>query len=228
VAHLVRVYDALLAATEVVDHDLTSLDDREVVEVVARYVRHQDGLDFSSGRPARWDAHALAAHVRSQLPTRGPELPHAQTSAGAELRRFCRERGIALPHRATPLGGDKAHGLSDAIRRAAGDVRAPRLIAVITDLDGVVDYALIAKTARLLRKRGHTLSVAVPDAHALRQEPETTEIERDLAVVYRRSERRRLREAKELFGKMGIAVRTLAPGRYGLTVDGRAEPSRVA
>jgi uncharacterized protein (DUF58 family) len=227
VAHLVRIYDALLLATEVVDADLTSLDDREVVEVVARYVRHQDGLDFSIGRPPRWDAQALAAHVRSLSPARTGEAPHSQTLAGGDLRRFCRERGIALPHRATPLGGDKAKGLSEAIRKAAGEVRAPRAIAVITDLDGVVDYDLMGATVRLLHRRGHVLSVGVPDASALHASGRVTLLEQDLGIIYGRAELRRLREATELFGRMGIAVRTIAPGTYSLFPEARRN-ARVA
>jgi uncharacterized protein (DUF58 family) len=227
-AHLIRIYDALLAATEVVDADLTTLDDREVVELVARYVRHQDGLDFSVGRDGRWDVQGLAAHVRKLLPQRGQDMPQAQTGAGAELRRFCRERGIALPHRVTPFGGDKAKGLSEALRRAAGHVRAPRAILLVTDLDGVVDYDLITATTRLLHRRGHSMSVAMPDARAIANAPNDASIEADLSVVYGRAEERRLREARQMLGRMGVPVSSVGPGHMGFARSKRSKATRVA
>jgi hypothetical protein len=107
---------------------------------------------------------ALARHVRSLSTSRSAELPQAQSPAGAELRRFCRERGIALPHRSTPLHGDKARGLSAALRLAGGRTRAPLSVMLISDLDGVVDYEPLCAVARLLTRRGHTLSVLVPEA----------------------------------------------------------------
>ncbi len=216
-AHLIRIYDALLAATEIVDADLTTLDDREVIDLVARYVRHQDGLDFSIGRTDRWDVQGLSTHLRTLLSARTGEMPQAQTGAGAELRRFCRERGIQLPHRATPPGGDKAKGLAEALKRAAGQIRAPRAILLVTDLDGVVDYDLIAATIRMMRRRGHTLSVAMPDAKAIDQGKAGTSLDQDLRAIYERSEARRLREAREILGRLGVPVAVVGPGLVGFS-----------
>jgi uncharacterized protein (DUF58 family) len=66
--HMIRLYDALLGATEVVDADLTDVDDEEVVALVGRYLRHQDGVDFAApGRATGWDVGALVAHVGRSL-----------------------------------------------------------------------------------------------------------------------------------------------------------------
>ncbi len=227
-AHLIRIYDTLLSATEIVDADLTTLDDREVIELVARYVRHQDGLDFSIGRTGRWDVPSLSTHVRSLLSSRSIDMPQAQTGAGGELRRFCRERGIQLPHRATPPGGDKAKGLAEALKRAAGQIRAPRAILLVTDLDGVIDYDVIAATTRLMHRRGHTLSVAVPDAKAIDQERKPSALEQDLRAIYGRSEARRLCEARETLGRLGVAVAVVGPGQVGFSKRRPYSGARVA
>jgi uncharacterized protein (DUF58 family) len=215
-AHLIRIYDALLATTEVVDADLTALDDRAVVDLVARYVRHQDGLDFTPGKQQTWDVNALVQHVRSVLPSRASELPQAQTQAGAELRRFCRERGIQLPHRVMALAGDKSHALAGALRTVGGQTRVPQSIVLVTDLDGVVDYEPLRAAARLLSRRGHSLQVLVPDAEALAAPVSEGTLEHDLRVIYGRSEQRRLREAKQRFGKLGVTVSMVRPGQIGL------------
>ena len=116
---------------------------------------------------------ALAQHVRGALPAaRSGELPQAPTQAGAVLRRFCRERGIALPHRASPAAATRPR----AWPRRCGwrrHTRVPRTIVLITDLDGVVDYEPLRAAARLLTRRGHSLHVLVPHAEALaRPEPQ--------------------------------------------------------
>ncbi len=221
-AQLIRLYDALLATTEVVDADLTALDDRAVIELVARYVRHQDGLDFGHGRGS-WDVSALVQHVKNALPpARTADAPLANTQAGVELRRFCRERGLTLAHRVAPAGGDKAEGLSAALRLAGGHTRVPQTIVLITDLDGLVDYDGLRAAARLLARRGHSLSLMVPDAQALAQPEQHEELEAELRVIYGRAERRRLREASQRFLKLGVDVQVMRPGHPVRT----AEPKR--
>jgi uncharacterized protein (DUF58 family) len=210
-AQLIRLYDALLATTEVVDGDLTAVDDRSVIELVARYVRHQDGLDFGHPRMG-WDVNALVQHVKNNLPApRAGELPQAASHGGAELRRFCRERGIPLAHRATPIGGDKAHGLSAALRLAGGHTRVPQTVVLVTDLDGLVDYDALRAAARLLARRGHTLSLLVPDAQAL-MPSRPAELSAELRTIYGRAERRRVREATAQFLKLGVDVTVVRPG----------------
>jgi uncharacterized protein (DUF58 family) len=246
-AHLLRLYDALLAATEVVDADLTAVDDSAVLNIVARYVRHQDGVEFPEPRARGWDMAALARHVRSLSTPRSAELPQAQSPAGAELRRFCRERGIALPHRATPLHGDKARGLSAALRLAGGRTRAPLSVMLVSDLDGVVDYEPLCAVARLLTRRSHTLSVLVPEAAGevdgrgaesvasaarehvearagVREHNQDDALGRDLASIYRRAEQRRVREARGYFGRFGVPVNLFGPTRAypGATQRGAA------
>src|SRR5690606_25684888 len=64
---MLRVFEALLDATEAVDEDLTDIDDDEVVAVVGRYVRQQDGVDFSRGSGKGWNVPMLVRHVEEAL-----------------------------------------------------------------------------------------------------------------------------------------------------------------
>jgi uncharacterized protein (DUF58 family) len=63
--HMLRIYDALLKTTEVVDGDLTHADDDAVSAIVGLYLRRQEGVDLSLG--AGWDLPAMAAHVTRAL-----------------------------------------------------------------------------------------------------------------------------------------------------------------
>ncbi len=227
-AHLIRIYDALLASTEVVDADLTTLDDHEVATLVARYVRQQDGVDFAHGRRGTFDTAELAHYLRTLAPAKSGDLPVAPTQAGAVFRRFCRERGIELPHRAGPPGGDKSHCLANSLQKAAGNTRVPRSIMLMTDLDGIVDYAPLLAAVRLLTRRGHTLHVMVPHAEALVPAAQS-ELEGDLRAIYGRAEKRRFREATEKLAPLGVTLSLVAPDQLALAAGRkRPESARVA
>ena len=203
---LIHVYDALLAATEVVDRDLTDVDDDEVVGIVARYVRNQDGVDFASRDRTGWDVGALVKHAQRGLEDeKRREEVVAASSAGATLRRFCRARGIPLPYRPDPRDGSKGPGIAEALRRAAGTTREPSSIVVVTDFDGVGDTDSLEAAVKLLRAHGHGVSFVVPDALSFAPPP-ADELERRLFVVYGRGEQRRVREARALLGRLGVPV----------------------
>jgi uncharacterized protein (DUF58 family) len=204
---MIRVYDALLGATEVVDQDLTDVDDDELVSIVARYVRNQDGLDFAAkDRPGGWEVGALVKHVGRAL-AQEPERERviAGSPASSLLRRFCRARGIPLPYRPDPRDGMKGPGLAAALREAGGRTREPCSIICVTDLDGIGESDSLVSAFKLLRARGHAIALVVPDARTFAPLPKTA-IERDLFLVYGRSEERRIREARSLFGRLGVSV----------------------
>ncbi len=218
---MIHIYDALLAATEVVDEDLTDVDDDEVVSIVSRYVRNQDGVDFASrSRSGSWDVPGLLRHVRRSLAEQEDGVPHrdapvASTPASALLRRFCRTRGIPLPYRPDPRDGAKGPGLAAALREAGGRTREPASIVVVTDFDGVGDSDSLLAAVKLVRAHGHHVSFVVPDARSFAPPPRT-ELERELFLVYGHGEERRVREARALLGSIGVpvvvATRRDAPG----------------
>jgi uncharacterized protein (DUF58 family) len=208
-SHMARLHEVLLGATEIIDPDLTEADDEEVIALVARYVRHQDGLDVRTSA-STYDVDALVRHAQTALT--GEHEPRSVTKPAIPsdprahvLRRFCRARGIDLRYRAETRGSAKAQGLVQALRTAAGDSRVPRSIVVITDFDGIADTSTLEATVRMLRTRQHALSFVVPQAQSLLAAP-TTRLVRDLHLVYGLGESRRAKEMQGLLYKLGVPL----------------------
>jgi uncharacterized protein (DUF58 family) len=206
-SHMLRIYDALLDATEVVDADLTEIDDEGVVALVAHHVRRQDGLDV--GTQAGVDLPRLVEHVERALqtePARPPPL--AGTPEHAVLRRFCRARGLALPYRTETRAFAKGPGLARALAQAAGSSRSPRTLIVVSDLEGVVDLEPVLRTLRMLRARQHHPVFVLPDPESLLR-PSHSQLERDLARAFALLERQRLASIRASLGRLGVPVRML-------------------
>ncbi|MDQ3033379.1 MAG: DUF58 domain-containing protein, partial [Myxococcota bacterium] len=210
-AHVLRVFDALLAATEIVDEDLTDVDDDEVCAIVGRYVRQQDGIDFSTsgprGRGADWNVSMLVRHVSKALASEEVKQDSivASAPATAMLRRFCRVRGIPLPYRPDPRDGAKGPGLASALREVAMKSLGPMSITVITDLDGLGDPSALIAGVKLLRLHRHEVGFVVPDGPSFARAA-ITGLEKDLFEVYARGERRREDEMRGLLAPFGVAV----------------------
>ena len=217
--HLLRIFEALLAATEAVDEDLTEVDDDEVAGVVGRYVRQQDGVDFGRDDGRGWNVPMLVRHVKDALAdVEDREHVRASSPAGALLRRFCRVRGIPLPYRPDPRDGAKGPGLAGALREAGGRNRTPMSVVVITDFDGVGDPEELRNAAKLLRMHGHAVSFVVPDATTFAEAP-TDPLEADVFRVYAHTEARHYREARATFAPLGIpVVRATAADTPGLVI----------
>jgi uncharacterized protein (DUF58 family) len=207
-SHMARLHEVLLGATEIIDPDLTEADDEEVIALVARYVRHQDGVDVRTA--TGFDVDALVRQAQSALA--GEHEPHSATKPAIPsdprvqvLRRFCRARGIDLRYRAETRGLAKAPGLAQTLRTAAGDSRVPRSIVAITDFDGISDTTGLEATVRMLRTRQHALSFVVPQAQSLLPAP-SSRLVRDLHLVYGLGESRRARQMQALLYKLGVPL----------------------
>jgi uncharacterized protein (DUF58 family) len=202
--HMLRIYEALLDATEVVDADLTELDDDGVVDLVGRYLQRQEALSLRGA--SGFALPALSAHARRALQSEPARpLPVAGSEDHALLRQFCRLRGVALPYRAETRGFAKGSGLARALQRAAGDTRAPRTLIALSDLEGVLDLDPLLSTLRLLVARHHRPTFVLPDALGLAA-PAETPLQQDLLRVYGLQDQRRLRDARAAIGKLGVPV----------------------
>lgn len=215
--HLLRIFEALLSAIEAVDEDLTEVDDDEVAAVVGRYVRQQDGVDFSREGGRAWDVKMLVRHAREALEDSEDRVPiRASSPAGELLRRFCRVRGIPLPYRPDPRDGAKGPGLAAALREVGGRSRTPMSIVVVTDFDGVGVPDQLDAAAKLLRMHGHALSFVVPDATTFMDPPEDG-VARAIFAVYARTEERHFLQAKRRLAALGVPVlRATAADNPGL------------
>ncbi len=203
-----RIHEALLAATEIVDQDLTEPDDDEIIALVARYLRQQDGVDVATA--SGQDLDALVRHAANALSAeREPNAAHAQVLAGDRrmriLRRFCRARGLALRYRPQTRAFGKGAGLARALREAAGTGRVPRSILLISDFDGLVQPEAFHKTLRLLRTQFHLLRCVLPDARSFSPAADGG-VRADLELVYGLGEERRIRETRVLLAKLGVPL----------------------
>jgi uncharacterized protein (DUF58 family) len=204
---LLRIYDALLAVTEVVDADLTEEDEQQLIAIVGKYLWRQEGVDFTS--PDGFRKSDLVAYVGRIIRADSEGYLNLQVrdddAACAQLRRFCRMRGIPLQYRSTTPGEVKAEGLVRALNRAGGGTRMPQSITVITDLDGILNFDTLIKTLKALRTRGQAISLIIPDARSLAGEA-TRDLDRDLQSIYGMQERRRYEETRFTLGKLGIPL----------------------
>lgn len=225
----IRVYDALLASTELVDEDLTDIDDEGLAGVVARYVRQQDGIDYARSGRGPIDVAGLVAHVKRALAdSDAKEQPvQAHNPAGVWLRRFCRARGLPLPHRAEPREHAKTLALAEALKLVGGRTRSPVSILICTDFDGIHEPTPLIASLKLVRAHGHRVAFLLPDGRSfsgLSDDP----LARDLRRIYGRNEERRLREARALLGRMGVAAWIAGGDQAPAWAALRARTRRVA
>jgi uncharacterized protein (DUF58 family) len=203
--HLLRIYDALLACTEIVDVDLTEIGSEDLASLVASYVRRQEGIDFRRA-DGTLDITQLAEHARRVLGRhvlRAPVL--AENHEHGTLRRYCLAHGIRLPYRPEPREGGKTQAMLAALREAGASTRTPRSIELVSDFDGVHDFTEVARTVRFLRKRGHYVAVVLVDARS-RSPRRGVPLDDELRLIYGRAEDQHLSDAERAFRSAGAAV----------------------
>jgi uncharacterized protein (DUF58 family) len=207
-SHMAAIHEALLGATEIVDRDLTEPDDEELAALIARYVRHQDGIDYRTSNGLDLDGlvrHAAVA-VAAEHEPRGVIVPTTASDRRMQvLRRYCRSRGIALSYRPETRDFLKGQGLAQALRTAAGGSRVPRSIVAVTDFDGVVQSDTLAATLQMLCARRHALSFVFPDAASFLPTP-TSRLVADLQLVYALAEARRITDTRQMLYKLGVPL----------------------
>lgn len=196
-----RIVDTLLTATQVVDEDRTDIDDVEVARSVARYLRHQDGVDFlDPSEPEGVHMDALASHVESAL--RGPNRVFARTHAGRALRRYCQHVGLPLPYRLHASAAEKTAGLVEACAAIERRRRAASQVTIVTDLEGVVIDGPLALALGRLRAHGHAVDfVLIPDGS---RRLEGGAIDERLARERRDREANRLRTSVARLARVGV------------------------
>lgn len=223
--HRLRIIERLMEAMSPVDADLTELTDSELIAVVARYLLFQEGIDARLRRAPPIDDPAwneLAASPSGELydlgvvqQAVGAALERARLTPSAavgelgRLRLYCRLRGIELPYRRTPEAGRRARGLGAALERAAAG-RGGQRIVVLSDLQGLEgDLGPVARAIRLVRRRGHPLTFAVPEARLV-ADGDSIDAAR-AAEIFGWHERRRALGAERRLAALGVRVVPIAP-----------------
>lgn len=219
--HRLRIVERLMEAMSIVDEDLTELTDSELIATVARYLLLQEGIDArlrrappiddplwnelaASPSGELYDLRVVQQAVTAALDRHKRDLT---TTAGtgdlARLRFYCRLRGIELPYRRTPEAGRRARGLAAALERAAA-ARGTQRILVLSDLQGLDgDLGPVARAIRLVRRRGHHLTIAVPEARLA--------VDGEVAEIVGWHERRRERAAMRRLAALGVRVVPISP-----------------
>lgn len=213
-AQTLRIYDALLAETEVVDADRTATDEHELVRLVTRYVKQQDGVDFAHSTKGKGiNRKGLVRHVRRSLGERERKghAVQAPNTGSRILRIYCQEHGLSLPARSDAPRG-KTDALLAAITRAGGRSQVPSTLVVITDFDGVLDSEAFTKTLRVVRAHGHRIEFVLADGRQL-DAPSTDPNELAVRSLYARGEERRLRHAHRLLRRHGVMATIASPER---------------
>lgn len=198
-----RVLETLLSATQVVDEDRTDIDDIDVARRIARYLRHQDGIDFLDPKePEGVHFEAVATHVEGTL--RGHNRVYARTNAGRALRRYCQHVGLPLPYRQHASPAEKTAGLVEACTAIERRRRAASRVTILTDLDGVSVEGPLSLALGRLRAHGHAVDfILIPDGNRKTQGDDVTGT---LARERRDREGKRLRAAGSKLARAGAHV----------------------
>jgi len=209
-AQRIRLYEALLNTTELVDDDVTDLSERELVRLVARYVRQQDGVDYR--RKGKVDIGAIVRHARRALSDPDARDVRARDATSRVLRAYCRDRGLPLPHRPDPGELAKSRALTEALKQVGGRRRDAAAITVLTDLDGVFLDGALEQALKLMRAHGHEVTFALMEAEREKADDHGA-LEADLRTVYGRMEDRRLRDGRNRLLALGARVSHVRPPR---------------
>lgn len=203
--HWLRVTDKLIGLFDRVDEDLTDLTDVELVEAVAAHMRQQEGTSLPRMRGGTWpfDVDFMVKHIRRILGKPNPaDRELAGSTQMAELRRYCRERGLPVPYRGGSSFGEKARGLQEALAVLGKSRRSVHSLLLISDLEGLPNWKEVERGLRLAKSKTKPLLVIVPFApHFARSatEPLGDQVRRLLEL----EERRRLQVARRSFSRYG-------------------------
>lgn len=251
-----RLCECLMDVACPVDPELTEVTDGELVAAVARYLRHQEGMEARVGGAlkvddARWtrivtgpdgvlyDMEVIGRTVTRLLSRTGPgaepdpgsqEIQRIVATLGgdremAELRLFCRLRGIELPPRRAGGGVAWKRAFAAALEQVA-EMRMPQRVLIWSDLRGLEgDLTMLGRAVMLARRRGHRLICLLPETVAYARLPPGEAAAR-AATIFAWEERRREQTAERQLERLGVSVERLEPRDSIATVLGRLAGGR--
>ena len=182
--HRLRIVERLMEAMNVVDEDLTELTDSELVAVVARYLLVARGhrrapapraapstIRCGTSWPRRPSGELYDLRVVHQAVAAALER-HTQGARDAPRRRraaapapilpAARHRAALPPHRPRPAGARAASAPRSSTRRRRAAASASSCSPICRASRAI--STPVARAVRLVRRRGHHLTFAVPEA----------------------------------------------------------------
>lgn len=214
-----------LTAGELVATVASYLAHQEAIDVRLRYAPPLEDPKWENiqAGPAGelYDIAALGKVVRTLLNAMGQTKAH-RTSAPAwwwsrvhvstdsdpqmaQIRLFCRLRGIELPYRTLVDAGTRSKGLVQATRKLNAHGHAD-MVFLISDLRGITDnQERTIKSLMRARRRGQRLICIAPFGPAFSPQPKTA-IGKMVADGLRRDEREEFEKGRKLLVGRGIPV----------------------
>ena len=240
-AHLRNMTQHLIGISNVVDGELSELDEQEVIEALVRYLLLQERLDFRRRAPRRkttrsfedvYDVELLNRWLKRVIPKEERRFDDPSLNTGVlnydELslaRRYCHLRGVEIPYRAELRYGTKEKGLVEALEVVMRETRHPHVIIVISDLTGLVNTDQLQQVLTLARKRRHKLGVLAPFTPDYVDQPvasneegakvETPQMRRAKALhdIFSAAEARPRRAVKKALRKSAVPVIDVSPNQ---------------
>lgn len=211
--HWLRMTERLIGLFDRVDEDLTDLTDVELVEAVASHLRQQQGIALPRLHGANWpyDLDLMVKHVRRLLgtPTKA-DRELAGSEQMAELRRYCRARGLPIPYRGGSTFTEKSQGLAEALAAIGGSRQSVHSLLLVSDLEGLTAWDQIERGLRLAGTRTRPLLVIVPFApHFVR--PTSEPLDEQVRGLLELEERRRLNQTRRRLARHGGRIIVAAP-----------------
>jgi uncharacterized protein (DUF58 family) len=211
--HWLRVTEQLIGLFDRVDEDLTDLTDVELVEAVAAHLRQQQGISLPRLRGATWpfDVNVMFEHIRQLL---GKPSQADRELAGsehmAELRRYCRARGLPIPYRGGSTFGEKGKGLAEALATIGRCRQSVHSLLLVSDLEGLHGWEQVERGLRLAGSRSRPMLVIVPFAPNFAR-PAAEPLNEQVRGLLELEERRRLERARRRLSRHGGRLIVAAP-----------------
>jgi uncharacterized protein (DUF58 family) len=212
-AQLLRISDALVGLFSVVDEDLTDLTDAELVEAVAAHLRQQEGFDLRRTPGAAWpyDVDAMVRKIRHLLgPPRKADRELATNEHMAELRRYCRARGLPIPYRGGASFGEKAQGLCAAFEQLGQGRQHIHSILLISDFEGFQSWERIERALKKLGAPRRPMLAIAPFAPSFAR-PVSEPLAEEVRALLELEETRRLQVTRRRLSRFGARLIVAAP-----------------
>lgn len=212
-AHALLISEALIGLFNRVDEDLTDLTDAELVEAVAAHLRQQEGINLkrTPGGPWPYDVDAMVGKIRRLL-----GKPHkrdrdlATNKQMAEIRRYCRARGLPIPYRGGSTFGEKTDGLYQALTAIKKSRQFVHDLLLVSDLEGFQSWSRIERALRTLGAPKRPMLAVVPFAPNFAR-PASEPLAEEVRGLLELEERRRLDVARRRLSRYGARLIVAAP-----------------
>jgi hypothetical protein len=128
----------------------------------------------------------------------------------AEIRRYCRARGLPIPYRGGSTFGEKTEGLHQALTSIRTSRQFVHDLLLISDLEGFQSWSRIERALRTLGAPKRPMLAIVPFAPNFAR-PASEPLAEEVRGLLELEERRRLDVARRRLSRYGARLIVAAP-----------------